>query len=189
MALRIYNTLTKRKEEFVPLREGKVSMYVCGVTVYDRCHIGHARAAIVFDVIYRYLRSRGYEVTYVRNYTDIDDKIIHRANQEGVSWKVIAERYIREFEEDMEALGVLRPSFEPRATENIPQIITHIEKLIARGAAYRVNGDVYFGEKGMRTTTAGLRCCPRKGSPPKGCGTPWRATRRRRSRPRRRRRN
>lgn len=144
MALRIYNTLTKRKEEFVPLREGKVSMYVCGVTVYDRCHIGHARAAIVFDVIYRYLRSRGYEVTYVRNYTDIDDKIIHRANQEGVSWKVIAERYIREFEEDMEALGVLRPTFEPRATENIPEIIAFVERLIAKGYAYCVDGDVYY---------------------------------------------
>jgi cysteinyl-tRNA synthetase len=144
MALRIYNTLTGRKEDFVPLRPGKVGMYVCGVTVYDRCHIGHARAAVVFDMIYRFLRFRGYEVTYVRNFTDVDDKIINRANKEGVSCGEIAERYIREFEEDMGALGVEKPTHEPRATENIPQIIAHIEKLIDRGAAYRVNGDVYF---------------------------------------------
>lgn len=144
MALRIYNTLTNKKEDFAPLREGKVGMYVCGVTVYDRCHIGHARAAVVFDMIYRFLRFRGYEVTYVRNFTDVDDKIINRANKEKVSCREISERYIREFEEDMRALGVERPTHEPRATENIPQIIAHIEKLIDQGAAYRVNGDVYF---------------------------------------------
>ena len=144
MALRIYNTLTNRKEDFVPRHPGKAGMYVCGVTVYDRCHIGHARAAVVFDMIYRFLRHQGYEVTYVRNFTDVDDKIINRANKEGVSCQEIAERYIREFEEDMLALGVEKPTHEPRATENIPQIITHIEKLIDRGAAYRVNGDVYF---------------------------------------------
>ncbi|MBI5966848.1 MAG: cysteine--tRNA ligase [Deltaproteobacteria bacterium] len=144
MALKIYNTLTKKKEEFSPLRKGKVSMYVCGVTVYDRCHIGHARAAVVFDVIFRFLRHLGYEVTYVRNYTDVDDKIIKRANQEGVSCSEIAERYIREYDEDMQALGLERPSYEPRATENIPEIITLIQKLVDKGFAYSVNGDVYF---------------------------------------------
>ncbi len=144
MPLRIYNSLTKKKEDFIPLRTGRVSMYVCGVTVYDRCHIGHARAAIVFDIIYRFLRHVGYEVTYVRNYTDVDDKIIRRANQEGVSSREIAERYIREYEEDMEALGVERPTFEPRATENIPQIISLVEKLLAKGFAYAVDGDVYY---------------------------------------------
>src|SRR5512138_1120392 len=144
MSLIVYNSLTKKKEEFSPLEEGKVKMYVCGVTVYDRVHIGHARAAVVFDVIYRFLRALGYGVTYVRNYTDVDDKIIKRANQEGVSSQVIAERYIQEYEEDMRALGMERPTYEPRATENIPQIIAHIEKLIAQGMAYGVDGDVYF---------------------------------------------
>jgi len=144
MPLRIYNSLTKRKEEFTPSREGKVGMYVCGVTVYDRCHMGHARAAVVFDVIFRFFRERGYEVTYVRNYTDVDDKIIKRANEEGVSCQEIAGRYIREYEEDMQALGVERPSYEPRATENIPQIIALIQRLVEKGYAYRVEGDVYF---------------------------------------------
>jgi len=144
MSLRIYNSLAKRKEEFTPLREGKVSMYVCGVTVYDRCHIGHARAAVVFDFIFRFLRHLGYEVTYVRNYTDVDDKIIKRANQEDVSCQEIAARYIREYEEDMQALGVERPSHEPRATENIPQIIALVQKLVDKGFAYSVGGDVYF---------------------------------------------
>ncbi len=144
MSLKIYNSLTKRKEEFIPLQEGKVKMYVCGVTVYDRCHIGHARAAIVFDIIFRFLRSRGYEVTYVRNYTDVDDKIIQRANQEGVPAREIAERYIQEYEEDMRALGVERPTHEPRATENIPQILDLVRKLTEKGLAYVVDGDVYF---------------------------------------------
>ena len=119
-------------------------MYVCGVTVYDRCHIRHARAAVVFDVIFRSLRHAGYEVTYVRNYTDVYDKIIHRANREGVSSREIAERYIREYEEDMDSLWVLRPTVEPRATENIPQIIALVQKLAEKGFAYSVDGDVYF---------------------------------------------
>ncbi len=144
MPLRIYNTLTKKKEDFLPLREGKVGMYVCGVTVYDRCHIGHARAAVVFDIIYRFLRFRGFDVTYVRNYTDVDDKIINRANQEGVTCREIAERYIKEYEEDMQALGVERPTHEPRATENIAQIIALIRKLVDKGIAYPLDGDVYF---------------------------------------------
>jgi cysteinyl-tRNA synthetase len=144
MPLKVYNSLTKKKEEFIPLEEGRVKMYVCGVTVYDRCHIGHARAAVVFDVIYRFFRYLGYEVTYVRNYTDVDDKIIIRANQEGVSSQVIAERYIQEYEKDMQALGMERPTYEPRATENIPQIITLVQKLLDKGVAYVMNGGVYF---------------------------------------------
>jgi len=144
MALKIYNTLTGKKEEFIPLEEGKVKMYVCGVTVYDRCHIGHARAAVVFDVIYRFLRHLGYQVTYVQNYTDVDDKIIKRAQQEGVSSQVIAERYIREHRMDMEALGMETPTHQPKATENIPQIVVLVQKLVDKGFAYLVDGDVYF---------------------------------------------
>jgi cysteinyl-tRNA synthetase len=144
MSLRIYNTLSSKKEEFIPLEEGKVKMYVCGVTVYDRCHIGHARAAVVFDVIYRFLRHLGYQVTYVQNYTDVDDKIIKRAQQEGVSSQVIAERYIREHAQDMEALGMENPTHQPKATENIPQIVALVQKLVEKGFAYPVEGDVYF---------------------------------------------
>ena len=144
MSLKIYNSLTKSKEEFIPREEKKVGMYVCGVTVYDRGHIGHARAAVVFDVICRFLRYLGYEVTYVRNYTDVDDKIINRANQEGVSSQFIAERYIQEYEQDMKALGMEKPTHEPRATENIPQIISLVERLVDKGFAYPVDGDVYF---------------------------------------------
>ncbi|MGB9700855.1 MAG: cysteine--tRNA ligase [Thermodesulfobacteriota bacterium] len=144
MLVQVYNSLTKKKEEFIPLEKGKVSMYVCGITAYDRGHIGHARAALVFDIIYRFFRYLGYEVTYVRNYTDVDDKIIKRANQEGVSCQEIAERYIKEYAADMQSLGLERPTYEPRATEHIPQIIELIKKLMAKGFAYQVNGDVYF---------------------------------------------
>ena len=144
MALRLYNTLSGEKEPFVPRVEGKVGMYVCGVTVYDLCHIGHARAGIVFDMIYRYLCFAGYEVTYVRNYTDIDDKIIKRANQEGTDYRTIADRYIATFDEDMDRLGMLRPSIEPKATDHIDDIINIISQLIANGHAYETGGDVYF---------------------------------------------
>ena len=144
MSIRLYNTLTGKKEDFVPLRGNKAGMYVCGVTVYDLCHIGHARSAIVFDTIYRYFRYRGYEVTFVRNFTDIDDKIIKRANEEGVDYKTIAEKYISEFNVDMGALGLERPSVEPRATEHIPEMIRLISTLIQKGFAYRSNGDVLF---------------------------------------------
>jgi cysteinyl-tRNA synthetase len=119
-------------------------MYVCGVTVYDLCHIGHARSAVVFDVVYRYLRYSSYDVTYVRNFTDVDDKIIRRANQEGVGTREIAERYIAAFYEDMDALGVERPNHEPRATDYVDDMIAHVDKLIRRGRAYEVEGDVYF---------------------------------------------
>src|SRR5512139_2871965 len=130
MALTIYNTMTGKKEPFQPLKEGKVGMYVCGVTVYDLSHIGHARAAIVFDVIYRYLRYRGYDVTFVRNFTDIDDKIIRRANEEGADYRSIADRFIAAFYVDMDTLGVLRPDHEPLATEHIPQMLEIIRILM-----------------------------------------------------------
>ena len=144
MALRIYNTLTGEKELFIPLVPGKAGMYVCGVTVYDFCHIGHARAGVVFDIIYRYLKYAGYDVTYVRNYTDIDDKIINRANQEGTDYRTIADRYIEAFDEDMARLGLAKPTVEPKATDHIGGIIDIIEALIAKGHAYVSEGDVYY---------------------------------------------
>lgn len=144
MGLRIYNTLSRKKEEFEPLHPGEVRMYVCGVTVYDRCHIGHGRAALVFDTIYRYLCYKGYRVTYVRNITDIDDKIINKANQENADAREIAERYIRSFQEDMKNLDVTPPTYEPRATDHISDIIAMIQTLIDRGYAYTVHGKVFF---------------------------------------------
>ena len=144
MPLKIYNTLTSAKEDFIPLQPGKVSMYVCGVTVYDNCHIGHARANVAFDVVFRYLRHAGYDVTYVRNYTDIDDKIINRANRDGVPFNVISERYIKAFDEDMARLNLALPTHQPKATEYVDEIIALVEKLVALGAAYPADGDVYF---------------------------------------------
>ncbi len=144
MPLRVYNTLTAAKEQFEPLIPGKVRMYVCGVTVYDHCHIGHARANVVFDMIFRYLRYSGYDVTYVRNYTDIDDKIINRANRDGVSFQEISERFIKEFDRDMAELQLLLPTHQPKATEHIPEIIAIVERLIEQGVAYQAGGDVYF---------------------------------------------
>ncbi len=144
MALQIYNTLAGKKEEFVPLEPGRIRMYVCGITVYDLCHIGHARSAIVFDVIYRFLLSLGYQVTYVRNFTDIDDKIIRRAAEEGTDYSTIAHRYIRAFYEDMDSLGILRPTLEPLATEHIPEMIEIVRKLVEKGVAYKAGTDVYF---------------------------------------------
>ena len=144
MPLRVYNTLSGSKEEFVPITPGKVGMYVCGVTVYDHCHIGHARANVVFDMIFRYLRAKGLEVSYVRNYTDIDDKIINRANREGVPYQEISERFITEFDRDMERLMLLVPTFQPKATEHIPEIIALVQKLIDKGYAYQSGADVHF---------------------------------------------
>jgi cysteinyl-tRNA synthetase len=144
MTLRVYNTLSATKEEFVTLRPGKVGMYVCGVTVYDYSHIGHARAYVAFDVIFRYLRYLGYDVTYVRNYTDIDDKIINRANSDGVQFYEIAERFIREFDQDMAELGLELPTFQPKAMEHVTDIIALIKTLIDKGYAYAAGGDVYF---------------------------------------------
>ncbi|MGQ9921865.1 MAG: cysteine--tRNA ligase [Desulfobacca sp.] len=140
----VYNTLTKRKEEFIPLKPGIVTLYACGVTVYDDCHIGHARSAVVFDVMVRYLRFQGYQVTWVRNFTDIDDKIIRRAQQENLSWQTIAETYIAAFQRDMAALGVSPADIEPRATAHIADIIKMIVVLEEKGFAYHRDGDVYF---------------------------------------------
>ncbi|MBI5529007.1 MAG: cysteine--tRNA ligase [Deltaproteobacteria bacterium] len=144
MALKVFNTLTNRKDEFAPIEPGKVRMYVCGVTVYDMCHIGHARAYISFDVIQRYLRYAGLGLTYVRNYTDVDDKIIKRAAEIGEQTTVVSERFIREFETDMDALGVAKADIEPKVTEHIPEIVALIGKIIERGHAYVAGGDVYF---------------------------------------------
>ncbi|OGP51355.1 MAG: cysteine--tRNA ligase [Deltaproteobacteria bacterium RBG_13_43_22] len=144
MPLKIYNSQTKQKEPFDPLNPPQVGIYVCGVTVYDSCHIGHARSMIVFDVMVRLLRFKGFQVTYVRNFTDIDDKIIARARQEEVDPKTLAEKYIQEFEDDMKVLGVLTPDFEPRATLHIPEIIGLVQKLVDQKAAYMVEGDVFF---------------------------------------------
>ncbi len=144
MALRVYNTLTGEKETFIPLVPGKAGMYVCGVTVYDYCHIGHARANVVFDIIYRYLKYSGYDVTYVRNYTDIDDKIINRANREGVDYRNITERFIEAFDNDMTRMGLLKPTLEPKATDHIANIIAIVQTLINKGHAYEADGDVYF---------------------------------------------
>ena len=144
MGIRVYNTFTGKKEEFKPVNEGSVKLYVCGVTVYDHCHIGHARSAIVFDVIYRYFLSKGNEVIFVKNFTDIDDKIIKKSQIEGISWKDVAEKYIASFYEDMDALHVLRPTHEPRATDHIDDMIDLVDALIQKGVAYTVNSDVYF---------------------------------------------
>ena len=142
--MKIFNTQTRKKEEFLPLSDGKVGIYVCGITAYDVCHVGHARSAVVFDVITRYLRYRGYDVTYVKNFTDVDDKIIEKAHREKKGIAEIAERYIREHDEDMEALGVTPPTVTPRATEHIDGMIRLVETLIEKGLAYRVDGDIYY---------------------------------------------
>jgi len=142
--LKIYNILTRKKEEFKPLRDNKVGMYVCGITPYDECHLGHARAAVVFDVIYRYLKYSGYDVTYVRNYTDIDDKIIKRANETGQTYKDISEKYIASYKSAMSKLGVETPTLEPLCTDNIPAMTDMIQKLIDRGLAYVSGNDVLY---------------------------------------------
>ena len=143
--MKIYNTLTRQKEEFRPIVEGKVGMYVCGMTVYDLCHLGHARVLTAFDVIARYLRHKGYDVNYVRNITDIDDKIISRANENGEAFDVLTERFINEMHVDAKALGIEAPDAEPRATAHIDGIIEMVQTLIEKGYAYAAdNGDVYY---------------------------------------------
>ena len=143
--LTIYNSLTRRKEKFQPIDPGKVRMYVCGITVYDYCHIGHARMILVFDMIVRYLRFRGYEVNYVRNITDIDDKIINRSRESGEPFNELTGRFIQAMNEDFEALNVLVPDSEPRATDHIEQIIVMIDRLLENGYAYRAgNGDIFY---------------------------------------------
>jgi cysteinyl-tRNA synthetase len=142
--VKIYNTLTGDKEEFIPVSSDKVRIYACGVTVYDYCHIGHARSAIIFDVIRRYLQYKGYDVKYVRNFTDIDDKIINKAKQEGISWAAVARKYTDEYYEDMDILGVGRADVEPKATEHITEMIDIVKSLIEKGYAYEIDGNVYF---------------------------------------------
>ena len=178
MTFRVYNTLTQKKEEFQPLTQGKVGIYVCGPTVYDSAHLGHARAAVVFDVIVRYLRHRGLKVTYVRNITDVDDKIIKRAQEEGTGSRDISQKYAQEYEEDMAALGVRPPDAAPRVTDHIPEIQMLIQKILDRDRAYVVEGDVYFRieafpeygklsnrEKEMMIAGARVDVDPRKRSP------------------------
>ena len=145
MPLTVYNTLTRQKETFVPLNPENVRMYVCGMTVYDYCHLGHARVMVVFDMIARWLRQSGHPLTYVRNITDIDDKIIARAAENGETIGELTTRFIAAMHEDADALGVIRPDVEPKATEHVAQMIAMIERLIANGKAYAAeNGDVYY---------------------------------------------
>ncbi|MCC0666218.1 cysteine--tRNA ligase [Clostridioides sp. ZZV15-6597] len=142
--MKVYNTLTRAKEEFVPLEEGKVKMYVCGPTVYNYIHIGNARPFIIFDTLRRYLEYRGYDVTYVQNFTDVDDKIINRSHEEGISPEEVATKYIKEYFVDCDGLGIKRATVHPQVTDNIQQIIDFIKELEDKGYAYAVNGDVYF---------------------------------------------
>jgi cysteinyl-tRNA synthetase len=142
--LKIYNTLAGRKETFEPLMPGAVKMYVCGVTVYDECHLGHARSALVFDVIRRYLAHSGLSVTFVKNFTDVDDKIIKRANELNVPWQTVTAQYIEAYCRDMSRLGIQPATVEPKATEHMAEIIALVRTLIQKGVAYQVNGDVYF---------------------------------------------
>ncbi|HHX74596.1 MAG TPA: cysteine--tRNA ligase, partial [Firmicutes bacterium] len=144
VSIRVYNTMTRTKEPFVPVHGQKVGIYACGPTVYNYFHIGNARVFIVFDVIRRYLRWRGYDVTFVQNFTDIDDKMIAKAQETGESVAAVAEKYIRAYFEDVQALGVEPADVHPRATEHIPEIIALIEQLIDKGLAYEADGDVYF---------------------------------------------
>lgn len=142
--MKLFNSMTMQKEEFIPIEDGKVRMYACGPTVYNYIHVGNARPLIMFDVLRRYLEYRGYMVTFVQNFTDVDDKIIKRANEEGVSSQDISEKYINEYYKDCHGLGVREATIHPKATENIEQIITMVEELIKKGYAYEVNGDVYY---------------------------------------------
>jgi cysteinyl-tRNA synthetase len=143
--LKIYNSLHNRKEDFIPIEANKIRMYVCGMTVYDYCHLGHARVMVVFDMVYRYLQVAGYDVTYVRNITDIDDKIIKRANENAEPFTALTQRFIDAMHEDEHALGILSPNYEPRATENIPEMLAMITTLIDKGYAYvGSNRDVYY---------------------------------------------
>jgi len=144
MALKVFNTQTRRKEVFEPLAAGKVGIYVCGITAYDTCHVGHARSAVVFDVMARFFKYQGYDVTFVKNFTDVDDKIINKANTLGRTIGDIAGQYIGEHDEDMDAMGVQRPTVAPRATDHIDGMIRLIETLEQKGLAYASNGDVYF---------------------------------------------
>ncbi len=142
--MKLFNTMTMKKEDFVPIQDGKVSMYACGPTVYNLIHVGNARPIIMFDVLRRYFEYRGFEVTFVQNFTDVDDKIINRANEEGISSQEVAEKYIAEYFTDCSGLGVRAATIHPKATENMSEIIKIVEKLIEKGYAYATGGDVYY---------------------------------------------
>ena len=144
MSLTLYNDLTRKKEPFVPLTPGRVTFYSCGPTVYDFFHIGNARPFIVFDVLRRYLEHLGYEVTFVQNFTDIDDKMIQRAHSEGIEVSDLVARFIGEYYKDVDALGIRRADVAPLATEHMPEIIGIIQKIVEKGHAYVSDGDVYF---------------------------------------------
>ena len=163
--LKIHNTLTRAKQAFVPLEPGRVRMYVCGMTVYDYCHLGHARVMVVFDMVYRWLKASGYDVTYVRNITDIDDKIIKRAAENKESIHALTQRFIDAMHEDADALGVQRPDHEPRATQYVPQMLDMIAQLEKNGLAYR--GVAIVGRTAPRCAGAGQRdgAAPRRGHP------------------------
>lgn len=148
--MKIFNTLTRRKDEFVPLEEGKVRMYVCGPTVYNYIHIGNARPMIVFDTVRRYFEYKGYDVNYVSNFTDVDDKIIKKANEEGVDASVISERFIKEAQKDMEEMNVKEATYHPKATEEIDGMIDMIQTLVDKGHAYPVDGTVYFRTRSFK---------------------------------------
>ncbi len=145
--MQVYNTLTNRKEEFVPIEPGKVKMYVCGPTVYNFFHIGNARPFVVFDTLRRYFKFRGYEVKFVQNFTDVDDKIINRAKEEGITAPEVSEKYIKEYFNDAEALNVLKADVHPKVSEHIPEIITFVQTLIDKGYAYEADGDVYYSTR------------------------------------------
>ena len=144
MSLIIFNTLSGKKEVFEPVRENIVGMYVCGVTVYDYCHVGHARSGVVFDTIFRYLKHCGYDVTYVRNFTDIDDKIINRSKEQSIPWQELTKKFIQAFYEDMGRLYIQSPTEEPKATDHIQEMLDMISSLIERGKAYESEGDVFY---------------------------------------------
>ncbi|MBR6812183.1 MAG: cysteine--tRNA ligase [Oscillospiraceae bacterium] len=148
--MKLFNTLSGTKEEFVPIKEGEVSMYACGPTVYNLIHVGNARPMIMFDVLRRYLIYKGYKVTFVQNFTDVDDKIIRRANEEGITSEQVAEKYINEYFVDADSLGVRRADVHPKATENIQQIIDMVATLIEKGFAYEAQGDVYFRTRAFK---------------------------------------
>ena len=153
--MKLYNTLTRQKEEFVPITPGEVKMYSCGPTVYNYFHVGNARPFIIFDLLRRYFEYRGYKVEFVQNFTDIDDKVINKANEEGVDFNTIAERYIKEYFVDAQGLGVKKATVHPRATETMDAIIDIVERLIENGHAYVAeNGDVYFRTKSFRSTAS-----------------------------------
>ena len=145
--MQVYNTLTNRKEEFIPLEEGKVKMYVCGPTVYNFFHIGNARPFVVFDTLRRYFKYRGYEVKFVQNFTDVDDKIINRAKEEGITAPEVSEKYIKEYYEDAGALNVIKADVHPKVSEHIPEIIEFVQTLIDKGYAYEADGDVYYSTR------------------------------------------